>query len=197
MSSSFFKTVLSSSVSGYALLAVLAVSALLWPSGQAQASDLSPAQPKHVVKFTASIDASTSALDDVKITGLTLPAGVTISPAFQSDTQSYTLTVPATIGRLGFTGRFTSPPYNPSRGRSGFGVAVVGTPTQIEPESDNPISSYLVATDGHPSLRTNTFVLEPGNSTTTIVMRVYKRLPGRERIPPMHDSENSVWKTIR
>ena len=181
-----------------AALALLLVAGwLLWPSGPAQAQ--SDGSPRHVVKFTASIDRWKSAVDDVILTGLALPNGATIAPEFQTSTQSYALTVRAGTRQLGITGRFTSPPYWCGKYQAqsqcpGFGLAVVRTPDELGKKisKDNNVA-HLVTTDQAPFWHTRTFDLTPG-STSKIVIRVYKKRPGWAQVLGLRDPEKSVWK---
>ena len=176
---------------------LLAAGWLLWSSGPAQAQVTGDA--RHAVKFTASIGRWTNTVDDVVLTGLELPKGATIAPEFSTSTYSYALTVPVRMRQLGFSGRFTSQPYwcGKHQDRSqcpGFGLAMVGTPAQLVTEIDNNNAGYIIATDQWgPFDETSTFDLTP-SSTTTIAIRVYKRLPGRAQLRRLHDPQNSVWR---
>ena len=180
-----------------ALVLLLAIGWLLWSSGPAQAQ--SSGDARHAVKFTASIGRWTNTVDDVVLTGLELPKGATIAPEFSTSTYSYALTVPVRMRQLGFSGRFTSQPYwcGKHQDRSqcpGFGLAMVGTPAQLVTEIDNNNAGYIIATDQWgPFDETSTFDLTP-SSTTTIAIRVYKRLPGRAQLRRLHDPQNSVWR---
>ena len=144
------------------------------------------------VQIAASLDLWTKEenANDVKIIGLKLPAGVAISPAFQSGTYSYTLTVPAEMGQLSFTGFFASPRYIPTIGQN-FGVLAVGTPAQLDPDTVTRIHEYVVANGERDFIPKTgaTFTLDPGPSTTTVVMRVYKRQSG----PPIPDIPGAYW----
>lgn len=173
------------------VLLLTALAWLLWPSGPAQA------QNKDDVQFTASIDPTKAAASDVMLTGLTLPQGVTIDPEFASGTYSYTLTVPASREQQGFSGRFTSPPYRDAYGQdspNGFGMAAVGTPAQLATIDDGGARYYIVADDQVPFWLSHFIDLGPPNSSTTVIIRVYKKLPGRAKKIPLHDPKNSVWK---
>ncbi len=181
------------------LLSALLVALLLWPPGPAQAQDGEP-----TISFTAKIDPWTRTTDDVALTGLALPEGYTIAPEFQTSTYSYTLTTPAETRRLTFKGRFTSPPYYCDRGQSrcpGFGVLALGAQADLEATIDignsrrealRPRHVFL-ANDHHPLSPTALPLAAPG-STTTVELRVYKKLPGQAKIAGLHHPEISVWK---
>lgn len=186
---------------------VLAASALLltalaWPlltPGPAQAVSRRVSEfaaSTRVIEFSASIDPRTKVVSDAVLTGLTLPQGVTIDPQFESGTHSYTLSVPASVEQLGFPGRFTSPPYDDwgpwdNGFGAAFGVAMVGTSTELHTRIDDNNSHHVVTTDQHAFWLPRIVDLQPPGSSTTIVIRVYKRLSKRRWI---HDPKNAVWK---
>ena len=164
------------------------------------------------IQIAASLDLWTKEenADDVEIVGLALPAGATISPAFQTSTVSYTLTVPAEMGQLSFTGMFTSPRYIPTIGQN-FGVLAVGTPAQLDPNTVttkgtvSTVKDYVIANGENDFIKPSNFTLDPGPSTTTVVMRVYKRQSGPEipgkpgvywalRSNPIHSKPGNYWK---
>ena len=61
------------------------------------------------IRFTAVVDVTTEATDDMQITGLTLPPGFTIEPAFSPDHYQYTVTAPLEWDRVEVKGRYTTP----------------------------------------------------------------------------------------
>ena len=148
------------------------------------------------VNFTATADLTTDSADDLSLLTLTAPAGVAMSPSFQSSVDEYSLTVPADMERLAFSGGFTSLAGRSER--TAFGLLAVGTSGEldaaIDSRSGRPAETIFAASsDG--AARTRVIALDAPGSTTTVEIRVYKKLSGRTDEWPLQASENSVVKT--
>ena len=63
------------------------------------------------IRFTAVLDITAESTDDMKITGLALPEGFTITPAFSPDQLDYQVIVPVEWDRVEVNGHYTTP-YN-------------------------------------------------------------------------------------
>ncbi len=61
------------------------------------------------IRFTAVVDISAESTDDMKITGLALPEGFTITPAFSPDQLDYQVIVPVEWDRVEVNGDYTTP----------------------------------------------------------------------------------------
>ena len=61
------------------------------------------------IRFTAVVDKTTESTDDMKITGLALPEGFTITPAFSPDHHDYKVIAPVEWDRVEVNGHYTTP----------------------------------------------------------------------------------------
>ena len=112
-----------------------AVGWLLWSSGQVQTQSNEP-----TVSCAATMKTGHPATqDDLALTGLAMPSGVTISPEFQTDTNSYAITAPHAVQRLTFACRF-KPTYHDYL-NDGFGILAAGTKADL---GDNCISTAVL-----------------------------------------------------
>ena len=108
----------------------------------------------------------------------------------------YSLTVPTVAEQLAFTGRFGS--LADRSQRTAFGLVAVGTPDELDSAIDSrsgrpPDSIFAANSDG--AARTRVIALDAPGSTTTVEIRVYKKLSGRTDEWPLGTSTNSVLKT--
>ena len=148
------------------------------------------------VSFTATADLTTDTAADLSLETLTTPSGASLSPSFQSSVYEYTLTVPTTMELLAFTGRFDS--LADRSQRTAFGLLAVGTPDEldeaIDSRSGRPAGTVFAA-NSDAAARTRVIAMPPPSSTTTVEIRVYKKLAGRMDEWPLGTSTNSVVKT--
>ncbi len=140
--------------------------------------------PDGTVRVTATLDRRAAGYDDLAVTGLALPDGVAIEPAFQSDRYSYWLTVPADVEQLTFAGRFRS--HANATDHTAYALLAVGDMAALEAEfvktlrsgrNQDLVNRMLVA-NSWKTAGTHQIQLPPGASTV-IEIGVYKSRIGQ------------------
>ena len=164
------------------------------------------------IRFTAVLDVTADSTDDMKITGLALPEGFTITPAFSPDQLDYQVIAPVEWDRVEVIGDYTTPYRGDGRGHYER-TAYIFAASSLEEVGENwgdtwperktfPGQSHRVRgflDSLHWDYRDGAFFhLTPGEATDiALVLHKWDRFKwyreGRTRIRPL--LENSITKT--
>ena len=162
------------------------------------------------IRFTAVVDITAESTDDMKITGLALPEGFTITPAFSPDQLDYQVIAPVEWDRVEVNGDYTTPYNQQGSWRSTAYIFASSSLEQVDedwgdtwrdrkhhPGQRNRPLGFVDTLHGH--YQDGVFFhLTPGEATDiALVLHKWNHFKwdrqGRERHYPLLD--NSITKT--